>query len=593
MMKSLATYILTAAAGLTLLTGCGGARTTATTAVPVKAVRRALPPISHNDSLRFKLYFFEAMQQQTAGNFDAAYELYSHCRDINPNAAEAWFMLSYYDVMLRGDSAALKDLKIAADLAPDNDDYLERLATGYLKVGDNKEATKAYERLSANSPERADILDILTQLYAQSKDYDGMLRTIERTEALEGSSEQTALAKMRVYSMQGHKEKELAVLKELCNSHPNDMNFRVMTGNWLLQNGQPAEALKEYRYALSEEPDNNAARMSMIDYYRSTGDSLKADSVQTDMLVSPKTPVDSKMTMMRQVVADNEKSGGDSTKVLALFRKILSVKQETTDMAELYVAYMSLKKMPQDSIDRVLEKILSTAPDNTGARLQLIQSEWNRKNFTRVEELSRQAIDYNADVMSFYYFLGLSLVQQDKDKEALDAFRRATSLDSAKDNPALLSDCYAIMGDILHDQGQVQAAYAAYDSCLQYKDDNFGCLNNYAYYLSVNGKQLSKAEQMSYRTVQAEPDNSTYLDTYAWILFKLKRYSEAAQYIDMAVKNDTTKSAVIIEHAGDIHAMNGETDKALKYWRDALKAGDGTNKILIRKIKLKKYIDEK
>lgn len=97
---------------------------------------------------------------------------------------------------------------------------------------------------------------------------------------------------------------------------------------------------------------------------------------------------------------------------------------------------------------------------------------------------------------------------------------------------------------------------------------------------------------MSYRTVQAEPDNSTFLDTYAWILFMQKKYAEALQYIDMAVKNDTTKSAVIIEHAGDIHAVNGDIDGAVKYWNEALKAGAENETVLRRKIKLRKYVEK-
>ena len=148
------------------------------------------------------------------------------------------------------------------------------------------------------------------------------------------------------------------------------------------------------------------------------------------------------------------------------------------------------------------------------------------------------------------------------------------------------------MGDILHDKGLAEEAYAAYDSCLQWKDDNLGCLNNYAYYLSEEDRELAKAEQMSYRTVQAEPDNATFLDTYAWILFKRKKYAEAMQYINMAVDNDTTKSAVIIEHAGDIHAVNGDTDGAVKFWQQALEAGAENDKAIRRKIKLKKYVEE-
>lgn len=559
----------------------------------VSETSAGIPPISRNDSLRFKMFYFEAVKQQVAGNYDAAYDLLRHCLDINPNAAEAYFLLSSYDGVFKGDSVALEDMKKASALDPSNNAYLERLAYGYVKIGDIDEAIKAYERLSQNSPKRPDVLEILTQLYSRQRDYDNVIRTIERVELLEGSSEQTALAKMRIYSLQGKKQEELNELKAMSDKHPNDMNYRVMMGNWLLQNGKPDEAYREYLDVLRLEPENTMAMMSMIDYYKVSGKEQLADSIQEAMLISPKTPVDNKMTLMRQVVSDNEKNGGDSTKVFALFRKILDQPQKTSDMAELYAAYMSLKKMPEDSVSEVLETVLDISPDNAGARLQLIQIVWGKKDFDRVIEISRRALDYNPDEMAFYYFLGLAYVQKDEDDKALDVLRKGVSQINDQSNPDIVSDFYAIMGDILHGKGLDKEAYAAYDSCLQWKDDHFACLNNYAYYMSEQGVNLDKAEQMSFRTVQAEPDNSTYLDTYAWILFKKKKYAEALQYIDMAVKNDTAKSAVITEHAGDIHAVNGDIDKALEYWKQALEAGDKDNKTLIRKIKIRKYVDEK
>ena len=122
----------------------------------------------------------------------------------------------------------------------------------------------------------------------------------------------------------------------------------------------------------------------------------EADSLQEAMLLSEKTPLESKIVLIRQAVADNESQGGDSTQVLGLFKKILSQPQETSDMAELYAAYMTLKKMPQDSISNVLETVLAISPDNAAARLQLIQAEWGKQDFDRVAELSRQALDYYA-----------------------------------------------------------------------------------------------------------------------------------------------------------------------------------------------------
>lgn len=575
-----------------IMAGCGSKGVVAARPEGRSVPVMHLPAISHNDSLRFKMYYYEAVKQQISGNYDAAYDLLEHCIGINPNAAEAYFMLSFYDGILKGDSAAFADVKKASELNPTNNAYLERIGVGYVSMGNLDEAIKAYEKLSRNSPERSDVLDFLAQLYSRQKDYDKMLDVLNRMEALEGASEDLTLAKMRVYSLQGKKEEEDNELKNMSEKHPNDMNYRVMLGNWLLQNGKPDEAGKLYIEVLQAEPENIMARMSMIDYYRTSGQAMRADSLQEVMLVSPKTPVDGKMALMRQVVADNEKNGADSTLVIDLFKKILKEPQETSDMAQLYAAYLTLKKMPQDSISKVLETVLAISPDNVAARLQLIQAEWNKQDFDRVIELSNQALDYSPDELAFYYFLGFAYIQKDDDDSALEVLRRGVSQINDQSNPSLVSDFYAIMGDILHDKGDDKGAYAAYDSCLQWKDDNYGCLNNYAYYLSVENKDLDKAAQMSYRTVQAEPDNSTFLDTYAWILFMQKKYAEALQYIDMAVKNDTTKSAVIIEHAGDIHAVNGDIDGAVKYWNEALKAGAENETVLRRKIKLRKYVEK-
>jgi tetratricopeptide (TPR) repeat protein len=193
--------------------------------------------------------------------------------------------------------------------------------------------------------------------------------------------------------------------------------------------------------------------------------------------------------------------------------------------------------------------------------------------------------------MAFYYYQGIAYYQNSQLDEALDAFQNGIGVITQQSDPAIVSDFYAVMGDIMHQKGMDREAYAAYDSCLQWKDDNIACLNNYAYYLSIKGEQLDKAEQMSYRTIKAEPKNATYLDTYAWILFMQKRYAEAKIYIEQALQNDNDTNAVIKEHAGDIYIMNHDTERALELWRKA-QQDDAGNKILARKIKLKKYIKQ-
>lgn len=549
------------------------------------------PKLSYNDEQRFKYFYFEAVNQQNQEHYDAAFDLYTHCLDINPYAAEVYYALSGYYAELGNDSMSMVTVSKAADLDEENDTYLERLAINYINTGKFDKATDCYERLVKRNKNRSDAFGILLQLYNQQKDYDKMIWTLNRMEQSEGSSEQITLSKMRVYAMTGDKEKELEELQQLAGKHPNDMNYRVMMGNWLLQNDRTDEALGEYEYVLGIEPENQAAQMSMLDYYRAVGNDSLANALQEQLLVNPKTPLQTKISLMRQVVQENEQNGGDSTEVISVFRRILQEPQADSDMLELYAAYMNLKEMPQDSINQVWRQALQITPDNAGVRLQLAQALWSAQQFDDVAALCEEGTEYNPDEIGFYYFLGLSYLQKDDDDATLNAMQRGVSQIDEESNPDIASDFYAIMGDILHKKGRDQEAFAAYDSCLLHKPDNYGCLNNYAYYLSLNRTDLQKAEQMSYRTIKAEPTNATFLDTYAWILFQQERYAEAAIYMEQTLQNDSTPSADVLEHAGDIFAKNEQMDRAVDFWQQAVDAG-AESKVLIRKIKLRKYINK-
>lgn len=576
---------------VSVLHGCGARDVAVSSVEPAKNVHSQLPPVSRNDSLRFKYFYYEALKQQIKGNYGAAYELLCNCLRINPNSAEAYYYLSSYEGVLNGDSAALQKIRRAAELRPENATFQERLAVAYLNLSKYGEARKVYERLYAGDPSRTDVLQMLLKLYGVERDYDNMIRTIENIEEQDGVTEQTALAKMNVYSMQGKKEKEIKVLRELSAKHPYDMNYRVMIGNWLLQNGDNDGAHREYAEVLEAEPENAMAQMSMLDYYRAVGKDSLAGTLREKMLFNPDNSVDTKVTLIRQIVDETEKKDGDSTYVLNLLERMLDMPQKTPDIAGVYLAYLNLKKMPQDTIRAFEEKFLADFPDYAPVRMDLVQKALSMQDADRVIELCRPAIEYNPDEMVFYYFLGLAYIDKGMEDETLDVIRRGLSLDKKGANQDMVSDLYAIMGDLLCKKDEYVKAFAAYDSCLQWKDDNMGCLNNYAYYLSLNGGDLTKAEQMSYRTVKQEPSNSTYLDTYAWILFMQERYAEAKLYINQAVASDTIASDVILEHAGDIYAMSGDTVRALDYWRKAKDAGS-ESKVLIRKIRQKKYIKD-
>lgn len=546
---------------------------------------------AEKDSLTIADYFYlEGLRQQEMGNLTAAYDLLRHAHDLNPRSAAVYYQLAGYYVNMKNDALARTYFEKAASLDPENATYQEKLGQLYITQKDYPNAIKAYELLYSSYKTRVDVLQLLLQLYGSQNDYKKMINVLDRIEVLEGSSEQISLSKMQIYEQMGDKKKEYESLKSLVDEHPLELDYRVMFGNWLLQNGKKNDALKEYKSVLKEEPNNALAKLSMLDYYRSIKDQATVDELTNELLQSPKTEKETKMTLLRDIISSDQQANiSDSAKVMSLFSLALSTKQEDADLIMMKAAYMAMKNMPKAEINHVYEQAIDVEPDNSRARLALIQNIWATEDYDKVIEICRPAIEYNPDEMAFYYFKGMAEFQKHDIDAALETFKKGVGQIKEDSDPEIVSDFYAILGDILHEKGKASEAFAAYDSCLKWKADNYGALNNYAYYLSVANKDLPRAEQMSYKTIKAEPNNATYLDTYAWILFQQQRYEEAKIYIDQVLRNDKDPSGVVLEHVGDIYMKTGDTQKALEYWQKAIEKGNDS-KVLKDKLQQKKYI---
>lgn len=545
-----------------------------------------------SDAERYDYFFLEAMTEREKGNASAAFEMLRHCLEINPEASEAYYYLAHYYLKMKQHDKALEAFRKASQLEPDNVNYLETLAQMYLQGNDTKSAMETFEKLSKAEPEREDILGMLVQLYGNDeKHYDKAIGILNRLEEIDGMNERISYAKADLYWKMNNGKAAVAEMKKLADQYPYDLNYRNAYADMLLADNQDKKAFDIYRGILKEEPGNSKVLMSLRTYFMAKGNTTAADSTTIKILTASNANTDEKIYILRQEVMDSENNGGDSTQVLQLFERTFAAKDSDPGIGLLMASYMELKKMPQEEINKVLERVLDKAPDNGAARLQLIAAAWEEKNLDRVVELCAAARQYNPEEMAFYYYQGVALAQQNKDDEAINTFRNGIGVISDESSPTIVSDLYAILGDLLHQRGDKQEAYAAYDSCLQWKPENLGCLNNYAYYLSEEDEQLDKAEQMSYKTIKAEPKNATYLDTYAWILFKQERFAEAKIYIEQTLQCDSDSSAVIIEHAGDIYAKCGDINKAVDLWQEALRKSPD-NELLARKTRQRKYIRE-
>ena len=137
-----------------------------------------------------------------------------------------------------------------------------------------------------------------------------------------------------------------------------------------------------------------------------------------------------------------------------------------------------------------------------------------------------------------------------------------------RDTTVMKVTCSSI-GDLYHLKGDSKKSYKYYEKALRIDPDYNPVLNNYAYYLSLEGKNLKKAKEMSRKTITSEPDNPTYLDTYAWILHLLGEDIEAKAIFKHAMLYGGKESRTILEHYATVLEKLGEKDLANIYFNQA------------------------
>ena len=527
-------------------------------------------PLSAEERRKFNHFFLEAVRLKEKGEMDAAFEMYSHCLAIDSQSAATLYELGKFYMYLGQPTKGENFLRKAMQTQPSNYWYKETLAGYYQGKGEDAKAIDVIESMVDQFPSRLEPLMALVDLYNRTKDYQKVIHTLDRLERLDGKSEQVSMEKFRMYLAMDNNEKAFSEIEALVKEYPYEMRYLTMLGDVYMENGKEEEAFSTYQKVLAQEPEYAPAMLSMASYYEKTGEDSLYRTQLDALLLNQKVETSAKLNIMRQLIMRSERGDRDSTKIVGLFDSMLAQEQENADVAMLAAQYLLSKRMDEQA-KPVLWKVLEIDPENKPARLQLLSFAISKEDLDEVIRICSPAVEYMPEALEFYYYWGVAHYQKDQHDEALEVFKKGVRQVGADSDKNMVSDFYSIMGDLYHTKKMNAEAYAAYDSALVYKPDNIGALNNYAYYLSVEKKNLDKAEEMSYKTVKAEPTNNTYLDTYAWILFEKGKYAEARIYIDQALQNGGDKSSVVVEHCGDIYWMTDEPEKALEYWKQAEK----------------------
>ena len=489
---------------------------------------------------KFDYIFQEALRQKLANKYDAAIDLFDYCRQLDPSSGAVLYELSELYRYVKNDSLAIHALEDACKLYPKNYWYKNRLVTLYLESRRTDEALKTAEEMARLFPEKEEVLWMLHDLYESKNDYANMVKVLDKIEVKEGKSEKRSMEKFRLFLQMNDEKRAFEEMENLADEYPNDLRYQVVIGDLYLDAGKKEEALKQYKMVEAQDSTNMTLLLSMANFYHQEGDEARYQEYISKVLTHKDVDDVTRVRMLGVLVRENLDTHADSTYLLALFDKVLQEPQEHTDILELKVRYMDIKKMPVEDQKPILRRILEIDPEHDMARHMLLKYAVEENDHQSIVNICKPAVEYNADSPVFYFYMGVEYYLIDEKEKSMDALRsglnRVENEMDEENRFKIRTHSYALLGDIYHQLGQDDKAFQAYDSCLIYNKNDAMVLNNYAYYLSLKKKDLQRAEEMSRLSNELEPDNATYLDTYAWVLFQQKRYDEAKQYMDKVVE---------------------------------------------------------
>ncbi|MCQ2142007.1 MAG: tetratricopeptide repeat protein [Bacteroidales bacterium] len=505
-----------------------------------------------------------AMAAYNSGRYAEAYKQLADIIDLDPtNDAALYYMgLSAY---AKGDVAEAEvHLKEALKLDPKNYWYNDMLARLYSSTNREELTISIYENLLKDHPKKLDIYYNLANLYGKTGSLDKMLSTFDDIETVSGKNEQVTLARYDVL-MQLKKPDE--AFKTLERYADDFASARVLTamGDHKMQMYDDSLALRYYDEALSYEYDYAPALLGSSEIYRQRRQYDKYFKVTSVFMASEMVEPSMKSKYLSSVMqhSDPQFVRNFQIQIDSLVNTGLACHQKDSTMLSMAGSYYYATGR-EDTSAALLQRNVKANPECFSARADLVQA---LSYMGRWNELLDAAEEASAAFPQEPGFINMKSVAHYNLGDYMGVIKDNERLLATfpKDSAVVLS-AYSTIGDMQHELGNAKQAHKAYDKALKVNADYAPVLNNYAYFISIDGKHLSKAYKMSQKTVKLEPDNATYLDTYAWILHMQGKDTEAKPFFKHAMIYGGKESATILDHYAEVLYALGEYDLATVYW---------------------------
>ena len=537
---------------------------------------------------RFDFHYYEAQRHKYNSEYREAMRELQKCLEIDSTNAAAWFELSKMEQYTTHFTNSYESLLKAVKYDAKNAYYQEVLAAYYVQTKDINQAISIFENLSKKNKGKISYLYTLLNLYSKKNQNSKMLEIINKIEVLTGISEEVTMYKVDIFHKTKNHKKAIAEIRKLCAKYPNETRYESVLGEYYMVIGDTIRGLQTFENVLKKRKNDGYALINLFEYYQQKGETAKAEYCLNRALQDKSVDIEDKMEQftpyITKLLAENNTKQAD-----ALFAELLKNYESESEVYALYAAYLvDLKEFAKAEENFAIA--ISLYPENEQNWLNLAaiyaMNDSTEKLLKHADEAEKI---FSTNTIWAYYKVvaSLQLKRSDDAIELIDNYLQNFSDDEKLFKAVLLN----YKADELMQQKKHKEAFEAYEKSLQLDPNNIAAMNNYAYYLAECDLELRKAEAMSGKTIQAEPQNATYLDTYAWILFKQNDFRAAKFYIERALLYDK-KSEVLIEHYGDIIFALGDVENAVVQWLKSQEAGN-KSELLQKKIDEKKYFPNK
>ncbi len=568
------------------------------------------------DAIRQKAryYYLEGLRHQVEGRQAEAYEYFKHAHRIDPSYPEAGSAYGTQRLAAQLDTMqshtelrrSLEFMKPFVDKYPE--DYNEALYYAYVaaRLDSTSEAIRIFDRTYALHPEQTQILVHLADTYMSRGDFDKALESLDNYEEIEGKSPQLTMKKIQFRLSRRDTVGALAETTSLVEYNPSEPAYRILKGNMFELMDVKDSTLKYYKDAERLNPDYGAAKLALADFYRQQGDSVAYDEKTYEALLSEDFALEQKIALLAdylQILLNDKQNTARGDSLFNVLRRQYPHEPGVLDLAARYSGAKGNYKEACDEISYAID--LSPTEEKYRGQLMtyLIADDRPKEAMSAYKEALKQ-ITPSVNIKLMY----ASAAQMAEEYEdAIAAYRDIIStmapgmpVDrklSVKDVPSYISyedlqrmsQVFTSIGDAFYGEKKLPEAFMSYDNALLLFPDNSMALNNYAYFLVENGGDLERAAQMSEKSLEGEDsENPTFLDTYAWILFKKGDIEEARKYQSKAIEiseSEGDASAELYDHYGDILLAGGDKEEAVSSWKKALEHGPDDAEAIKEKIK--------